>query len=133
MKKKFLLTAIITSTIFIACKKTENSSNTTLTASATQVAAGQSVTLNVSTDKNAVSWTVTPSASVTKQFTITTQKINTVSFRLAGTYVVGVRARDISYDSTRHQNLDSCWHNGGGDRGGCTKGKDSSSVSIKVF
>jgi hypothetical protein len=45
---------------------------------------------------------------------------------------VGVRARNIDYDSARHQDLDSCWRVGGGNRGNCTHGKDSANIIITV-
>ena len=60
------------------------------------------------------------------------KKINYFTFSTAGQYTIGVRTRDIAYDSTRHQSLDSCWRNGGGDRGGCKRGVDSASVTVTV-
>ena len=132
MKKSIILYGIISLAIIVSCKKT-NTMDTVITASTTLATVGQTVSLQVSTNKNAVSWSVTPAASAIKQFSITNQKTNTISFTQPGVYLIGVRARDIVYDSSRHQNIDSCWHNGGGDHGGCTHGKDSSSVSIKVI
>ena len=131
MKKIIILFAVTNLLGLFSCKK-QDIQDTTLTTSATEATVGQSVLLQVSTTKNAVSWTVTPTISALKQFTITTQKTNSIIFTQPGVYSIGVRARDILYDSARHQNIDSCWHNGGGDRGGCTRGKDSASVSIKV-
>lgn len=131
MKKCILLLAFA-GTVIVSCKKSDTI-DTVVTASTTQATVGQVVNLQVSTSMNAVSWTVTPAASAVKQFTITNQKTNSISFTQAGTYIIGVRARNIAFDSTRTHNIDSCWHNGGGDRGGCTHGKDSSSIAIKVI
>ena len=130
--KKSILFCIVLSFVIVSCKKTETT-DTIITASTSQANVGQTVIFQVTTNKNAVSWTVSPSTTAVKQFSITNQKTNSIIFSQPGVYLIGVRARDISYDSTRHQNIDSCWHNGGGDRGGCIHGKDSSSVSIKVL
>ena len=116
---------------FIGCKK-DNGLNTVITASTTQTTVGQTVSLQVTTSMNAVSWTVTPFTTAITQYSITDQKTNTVTFTQPGVYTVGVRARDIAFDAA-HQKLDSCWHHGGGDHGTCMHGRDSSSVSIKVF
>jgi hypothetical protein len=133
MKKFLLISAVITMVSYISCTKADTAAtDTSITASTTTASVGQTVSLQVTTPANAVSWTVTPSATAVTQYSITVEKNNTVSFTQAGTYLVGVRARNINYDSTRHQDLDSCWHHGNGDMGNCTKGKDSASVIIYV-
>ena len=133
MKSKAMIISALSILGLAACQKANDAGTaTTLTASTTEAVVGQTVTVQLSTDKVASSWTVTPSATAAKTYAITTSKTNYVTFSQAGTYVVGVRARDIEYDSTRHQSLDSCWHHGGGDRGNCTKGQDSASVVISV-
>jgi hypothetical protein len=134
MKRKTWIFPVLCALSLAACQKSnDTATETTLTASATQVNAGQTVSVQVSTSRNASSWTVTPSASVSKTYAITTSKINYFTFNSAGTYTIGVRVRNIDYDSTHHQSLDSCWHHGGGDGGGCKHGVDSASVSIKVL
>ena len=117
--------------IFVSCSK-DNVDKVSLTPSTTVASVGQTISVTANTNTNAVSWTVTPTTSVSKQFAITTQKINYFTFSKAGQYSIGVRARDIAYDSTRNQSLDSCWRTGGGDRGGCKRGVDSASVTITV-
>ncbi len=131
--KRTILFAAMTVAIFVSCSKSNTGADaTTVTASTTTAVVGQTVALQVSTSSNVVSWTVTPSATATTQYNITALKTNTVSFSQPGLYIVGVRARNIEYDSTHHQNLDSCWHHGGGDHGGCTHGVDSASIIISV-
>ena len=132
-KTKWIIPALIM-IVAAACQKANDiSSQVSLTASTTQAVVGQTVSVQLSADKVASSWSVTPSTSVAKTYSITTSKVNYFTFGQPGVYVVGVRARDIAYDSTHHQNLDSCWYHGGGDRGNCTRGKDSASVVIKVI
>jgi hypothetical protein len=132
MKNKSWLIPALSLIGLVACQKTNDSANeTTLTASTTQAAVGQTVAVQVSSNRNAGSWTVTPSNSVAQTYSITTRTTNYFTFSQAGTYTVGVRMRNIAFDST-HQSLDSCWHHGGGDGGGCHKGVDSASVTIKV-
>ncbi|MDP4262039.1 MAG: hypothetical protein Q8941_05860 [Bacteroidota bacterium] len=132
MKSKAWLIAAFSLAGLAACQKAgNNSTETTLTASTTQAVVGQTVSVQVSSNRNAASWTVTPSASVAQTYTITTRAVNYFTFNQAGTYTVGVRMRNIAFDST-HQSLDSCWHHEGGDDGGCHKGIDSASVMIKV-
>ena len=131
MKKVFLINAICLATTLLSCNKATQY-QVSLTPSTTVAKVGQTISVTLSTNANASNWTVTPSAAASKQFAITTQKINYFTFSSAGQYTIGVRTRDIAYDSTRHQSLDSCWRNGGGDRGGCKRGVDSASVSITV-
>jgi hypothetical protein len=133
MKRKKWLLPFLCGISLAACQKSnDNATQTTLTASTTQASVGQTVTVQLNSSRNASSWTVTPSVSVAKTYSITTSKTNYFTFNSAGTYTIGVRVRDIDYDSTHHQDLDSCWHHGGGDAGGCRHGVDSASVSIKV-
>jgi cytochrome c oxidase assembly protein Cox11 len=132
MKNKGWLISALALIGLTACQKTsDNANETTLTASTTQAVVGQTVSVQVSSNRNAASWTVTPSSSVAQTYAITTRTVNYFTFNRAGTYTVGVRMRNIACDST-HQSLDSCWHHGGGDAGGCHRGIDSASVTIKV-
>ena len=118
---------------FFACQKSNDvAAPISLTPSATQVAVGQQVSVTLSANANAVNWTVTPSSSATKTYSLTTSKVNYFTFGQAGTSTVAVRARSVAYDSTLHQSLDSCWNHGGGSRGGCTPGIDTASVTITV-
>ena len=131
MKKVSAIYAVIFLQMITSCNKA-NQDLVTLTPSTTLASVGETISVIVSSNNNAVSWTVSPAAAVNKQYGITTQKVNYFSFSTPGLYTVGVRARSIAYDSTRHQSLDSCWRNGGGDRGGCKHGIDSASVIITV-
>lgn len=117
---------------FFACNKSNDASQISLTPSTTQAVVGQTVSVALTSPANASNWTVTPSSTATKAYSLTTSKVNYFTFSQAGTYTVSVRARSIAYDSTAHQSLDSCWNHGGGGRGGCTKGVDTASVSITV-
>ena len=130
MKKVIALYSLLIIVLLSCNKGTQD--QISITPSTTLAAVGETISVTVTSNTNAVNWTVTPSASVNKQFGITTQKINYISFSKAGDYLIGVRAREIAYDSTRHQSLDSCWKNGSGDRGGCRHGIDSASVVITV-
>jgi hypothetical protein len=131
MKRAWLMTALSVAGLAACQKANNNSAETILTASTTQAIVGQTVSVQVSSGRNASSWTVTPSTSVVQAYSITTRTVNYFTFNKAGTYTIGVRMRNIAYDST-HQPLDSCWHHGGGDQGGCHKGIDSASVTVKV-
>lgn len=141
MKRKLIFSAAIAAISLIACQKASNGGgSTSLTASTTQAVVGQTVTVTLNTDKAASSWTVTPASDVTQSYSVTTGRVNYFTFNQPGTYRVGVRTRDIPIDSLRHHPgdstwhpyLDSCWHHGGGEHGGCKNGQDSASVSIKV-
>ena len=114
-----------------SCSKA-NRDELSLTPSTTVATVGQTISVTLNSNANASSWTVTPSAAVSEQFAITTQKINYFTFSTTGQYTIGVRTRDIAYDSTRHQSLDSCWRNGEGDRGNCKRGVDSASATVTV-
>lgn len=118
---------------FYACQKSSDAvSQISLTPSATQATVGQTVSVALATTANASNWTVSPSATATKTYGLTTSKVNYFTFSQPGVYTVSVRARNVAYDSTLHQSLDSCWNHGGGPRGGCTKGVDTASVAITV-
>jgi hypothetical protein len=132
MKSNKWLMGVLCLAGLAACQKANNNDTaTTLTASATQATVGQTVSVQVSSNNSAVRWTVTPSASVAQTYTVTNQTVNYFTFSQAGTYTIGVRTRNIMLDST-HQPLDSCWHQHGGDIGGCHNGVDSASVKITV-
>ena len=131
MKRITLINAVFFVVTLLSCSKA-NQDQVTLTPSTTVASVGQTISVTLSANANASSWTVTPSAAAAKQFAITTQKINYFTFSSPGQYLIGVRTRDIAFDSTRHQSLDSCWRNGGGERGGCKRGLDSASVSVTV-
>ena len=130
MKKIFAMYVLLV-IAFTSCNKA-NVDQVSLTPSTTVATIGETISVTANTNTNAISWSVTPSITAAKQYAITTQKINYFTFSKAGLYSIGVRARDIAYDSTRHQSLDSCWRSGGGDRGGCKRGVDSASVTITV-
>ena len=131
MKKTLFILSAFSIFSMLSCKKEDNSS-IALTASATQVLTGQTVNLKVSTDKNTVSWTVSPDVSVTKQYTITHSKTNTVSFAQPGTYTVSVKAKELSFDS-QTESIDSSWNaEGDHEHGDCHKDNDSTSVNITV-
>lgn len=117
---------------FAACQKSNDASQISLTPSTTTASIGQTVSVTLSSKANASNWTVSPSATATQTFGLTTSKVNYFTFNEPGVYTVSVRARSIAYDSTAHQSLDSCWNHGGGARGACTKGIDTASVAITV-
>ena len=82
-----------------SCSKA-NRDELSLTPSTTVATVGQTISVTLNSNANASSWTVTPSAAASEQFAITTQKINYFTFSSAGQYTIGVRTRDIAYDST---------------------------------
>src|SRR5437773_7597057 len=125
MKRKTWIISLVLLVGIAACQKA-NQAYTSLSASTTQAVVGQTVNVELSTNQNASSWTVTPSSSVSQTYTITTTKVNNFTFATPGVYTVGVRTRNIAYSP--NQSLDSCWHHGGGDGGGCHHGVDSASV-----
>lgn len=132
MKKTTLAFSALLTLAFFACKKSDDStSQISLTPSATTVTVGQQVSVTLAADVNASNWTVTPSATATKTYGLTTSKVNYFTFSQAGVYTVSVRARNISYDSTA-QSLTNAWNRNGGASGGCTKGVDTASVAITV-
>jgi hypothetical protein len=114
-----------------ACQKSNDASQISLTPSTTQATVGQTVSVTLAANANASNWTVTPSSSVTKTYSLTTSKVNNFTFSQPGVYTVSVRARNISYDSTS-QSLANAWNRGGGAQGSCTKGIDTASVAITV-
>jgi plastocyanin len=116
---------------FTACKKSSQS-QITLTPSTTEATVGQTVSVTLSADANASSWTVSPSSTASKTFGVTTSKVNYFTFTQPGVYTISVRAKTIAYDSAANQSLDSCWAHSGAARGGCTPGVDTASVGITV-
>ena len=131
MKKSILVFAILITAVLFACNKSDIS-QISLTASTTEATVGQTVSVVLTANANASNWTVTPSSSVTQLYGLTTSKINYFTFSQTGTYIISVKARNVAYDSTLHQSLDSCWKNGGGTRGRCTEGIDTASLTISV-
>ena len=132
MKKTKLFVVAFVFLGFSACQKPNDASQITLTPSTTLTTIGQTISVSLSANANVSNWTVTPSSTATKAYGLTTSKVNYFTFSQAGVYSISVRARNIAYDSTLNQSLDSCWNHGGGARGGCTKGVDSASVAITV-
>lgn len=131
MKKANRIAAALLLLGFFSCQKSNDvATPIALTPSATQVAVGQQLSVTVSANANAVNWSVTPSSSATKTYSLTTSKVNYFTFSQAGTYTISVRTKNIAYDSTS-QSLDSCW-NAGGSRGSCTQGVDTASVAVTV-
>ena len=130
MKKAMPVFLAFASVTFFACQKSDNS-QISLTPSASQVAVGQQVSVSLSANANVSNWTVSPAATATKTYGLTTSKINSFTFSAPGVYTISVRARNVAYDSTT-QSLSAAWANGGGTKGGCTKGVDTASVAITV-
>jgi hypothetical protein len=148
--KKMMLSLIVAASLLYACNKSASDSTTvSLTASATEVAAGQTITVTANTRTNALSWSVTPANTASKAYAVTTEKTNYISFSQPGVYTVGVRARNLSLDSMHHCNhgdstghhvqdsvwnhhIDSLWVGHGFHRGGCKNGQDSASLRITV-
>jgi hypothetical protein len=130
MKKTILTLSAFVSLGITACKKSSDS-QISLTPSETQVTVGQQVSVALSAAANASNWTITPSATSTKTYGLTTSKINYFSFTQPGVYRISVTARTIAYDSTS-QSLQQAWNNSGSPRGGCKNGVDSASVQINV-
>lgn len=129
--KRTLACALGASLAFIACNKSAETEAVSLTASATQTTIGEPVTVTLTSSANAASWSVSPAATATKAYGITTSRTNQFTFSQAGTYTVGVRVRNVASLSAT-QSLDSAWKRSGADKGGCTHGQDSASVQIVV-
>ena len=115
----------------LSCNKSNDSTQISLTPSATQVTVGETLTVDLNANTNASSWTVSPSSTAKQTFGITTSKVNYFTFSQAGTYTISVTARNISYNSNG-QSLNAAWNEAGSPRGGCTHGVDSTSVNITV-
>ena len=130
-RTKQVLAALLLTGLAVACNKSNEASQISLTPSTTQASIGQSVSVTLSANANVSNWTVTPASSANKTYGLTTSKVNYFTFSQAGTYTVSVRARKIAYDSTS-QSLNAAWNKGGGSAGGCTQGVDTASVSIAV-
>ncbi len=131
MKHSNLVIATILMVSLFACKKSASDSKISLVASATKLIVGDTLTVTLAADANASNWTITPSATASKAYTLTTSKVNYFSFSQPGVYTISVRARNINYDST-YQQLASAWTAGGGNRGNCTRDIDTASVAITV-
>ncbi len=147
--KKTVLGLLIITAVFAACNKSDSGDSITLTATAAETTVGQTIAVTASTNANALSWSATPSAAVTKTYGVTTEKTNYFTFSQPGDYTIGVRARHLQLDSTHRCNaadslrhhgvdsvwnhrIDSMWHGRGHHLGGCRKGQDSASIVIKV-
>jgi hypothetical protein len=148
--KKMMLSLLAAASMLYACNKSAADSNAvSLTASTTEAAVGQTITVTANTRTNALSWSVTPASTASAAYAVTTEKTNYISFSQPGTYTVGVRARDLSLDSMHHCNhsdstghhaqdsvwnhhVDSLWVTHGFHRGGCKNGQDSASLRITV-
>src|SRR5689334_12177579 len=109
MKKTMLALSVVAATAFFACQKSNSASQISLTPSATEVSVGEQLSVALSTSANASSWTVTPSASATKKYALTTSKVNYFSFSQPGIYTIAVSTKTVAYDSTSNQSLESCW------------------------
>ncbi len=131
MKKTFILSLIFFVGSLISCQK-NNSDSISITASTTTPSVGQPVSFQVATALSAVNWTVSPSIAASKLYNITNAKSNIITFSQAGSYTVGVSARDIDIDSNHVRNIDSCWHSHDGEHHNCRRGVDSAAVTIVV-
>lgn len=131
MKKTILTLSVMAAMTLFACKKSSDASQVTLTPSATQVAAGEQVSVTLSGNVNASNWKVSPASTAAKAYGLTTSKVNYFTFSQAGVYTISVQARNISYDST-NQSLEYCWNKSSASHGRCTPGVDSASVAVTV-
>ena len=148
--KKALFSSLLIVAVVSACNKSNTGSSAiSLTASSTEVAVGQSVSVTATTNVNALSWSATPAATASGTYSVTTEKINYYTFSQPGDYIIGVRARGLDLDSVHvcnhadsighhfsdslwNHHIDSMWHVRGNHLGGCRQGQDSASVVIKV-
>ena len=147
--KKAALSAALPLLVMLACNKSNSTDAISLTASATEVSVGQTVSVTANTSTNALSWSVNPAATARATYTVSTEKTNYFTFSQAGEYVIGVRARGLALDSVHvcnhadsaghhfqdsvwNYHIDSVWHGHGNHLGGCKKGQDSASVIITV-
>ncbi len=148
--KKMMLCLLVAAPLLYACNKSASDSTAvSLSASTTEAAVGQTITVTANTRTNALSWSVTPANAASVAYAVTTEKTNYISFSKPGVYTVGVRTRDLSLDSMHHCNhgdstghhvqdsvwnhhIDSLWVNHGFHRGGCKNGQDSASLRITV-
>ena len=115
----------------MSCNKSNDGTQISLTPSSSQVAVGETLTVNLNTNANASSWTVSPSSTAKQTYGVTTSKVNYFTFSQAGTYSISVTARNVSYISNS-QSLTAAWNEAGSPRGGCTHGIDSTSVKVTV-
>lgn len=130
MKKTIITCCAIFTMAFYACTKSNEDSQISLAASATQVVVGQQASVSLTTNANLSNWTVTPAAAVNKTFELTTSKINYFTFTQPGVYTIAVSTKNVAYDSTR-QSINAAW-NAVSRRGGCKAGIDTASVQITV-
>jgi plastocyanin len=147
MKKSLIF--LSAAAILFACNKSNDSNSISLTASAIQVAVGQTVAVTATTNVNTLSWSATPAATSVGAYAVTTEKTNYYSFSSPGIYTIGVRARGLDLDSVHicnhgdsvghhlpdsiwNHRIDSIWHLRGHDRGQCKNGQDSASIVIQV-
>src|SRR5882724_10598090 len=98
--KKVLSILVLPAAVLFACNKSNSDASTiSLTASASQVAVGQTVSVTASTNVNTLSWSATPAATAAATYSVTTEKTNYFTFSQPGSYVIGVRARGLDLDS----------------------------------
>ena len=115
----------------LSCNKSNDSTQISLTPSASSVAVGETLTVDLNTNANASSWTVSPSSTAKQTYGLTTSKVNYFTFSQAGTYTISVTTRKVSYNSNT-QSLNTAWNEAGNPGGGCTHGVDSTSVKVNV-
>ena len=130
MKTAAIFSTVLLALTLTACNKAaDTASAISLTPSTTTATTGQTVAVTVNSNVNVSKWTITPSTAKSA-YSITTAKVNYITFTQAGVYTVSVSARSLAYDSTAHQSLDSCWLHSGSRT--CVKGVDSASTKITV-
>lgn len=131
-KAAFMIVVTAAALLVTACSKSSNGlSSVYLTPSAATVTAGETVAVTLISNTNASQWTVSPSLNSKATYGITTSKVNYFTFTKSGVYTIAVNTRNVVYDSTSNQSLDSCWLHSS-KTGGCIKGIDSASAKITV-
>ncbi len=148
--KKAVLCTLLPAAILFACNKSNSGQDDiTLTASATEAAVGQTISVTATTAANTISWSASPASSTSKVYSVSTEKTNYFTFSQPGEYTIGVRAQKLHLDSIhpcnhtdsiRHHGVDSIWnhrvdsmwHKEGNHLRNCKKGQDSASVIILV-
>jgi hypothetical protein len=145
----FFLGSLLFTALLFSCSKNNTADDITLTASTTQAAVGQQISVTASTTANGLKWSVNPASNAAQTYGTTTEKVNYYTFSQAGDYVISVRASRLHLDSLHHCNhadsshhyadstwnhhIDSIWHHDGHGREKGRKGNDSSSITIKVI
>src|SRR6476646_10629470 len=99
MKTKNAAAFVILLMAFISCQKANDASQVSLTASTTVATVGETVAVTLNSSANASNWTVSPSIAVAKTYSLTTSKVNYITFNKAGNYTVAVSVKDLAYDS----------------------------------